>query len=91
VSGEVRPGAKIEDVLKKCVRDCTVLGPQDHVVIMGGANDISRNETINCRNTLKTTLSALTSTNVVVLNIPARHDLVKESIVNKEIGKQIWT
>jgi lysophospholipase L1-like esterase len=87
VSGEVRPGAKLEDVLKNCVRDCTVLGPQDHVVIMGGTNDISRNETINCINTLKTTLSALTSTNVVVLNIPARHDLVKESIVNKEIRK----
>jgi hypothetical protein len=56
VSGEVRPGAKVKDVLKNCVRDCTVLGPQDHVVIMGGANDISRNETINCINTLKSTL-----------------------------------
>jgi hypothetical protein len=89
VSGEVRPGAKVKDVLKNCVRDCTVLGPQDHVVIMGGANDISRNETMNCTsiNTLKTTLSALTSTNVVVLNIPARYDLVKESIVNREIRK----
>jgi lysophospholipase L1-like esterase len=80
VSGEVRPGAKVKE-------DCTVLGPQDHVVIMGGANDISRNETINCINTLRTTLSALTSTNVEVLNIPARHDLVKDSIVNKEIRK----
>jgi lysophospholipase L1-like esterase len=88
VSGEVRPGAKVKDVLKNCVRDCTILGPQDHVVIMGGANDISRNETRNCINTLKTTLSALMSTSVVVLNIPARHDLVKESIVNKEIRKE---
>jgi hypothetical protein len=87
VSGEVRPGVKIKDVLKNCVRDCTVLGPQDHVVIMGGDNDIYRNETINCINTLKTKLSALSSTNVVVLNIPARHGLVKESIVNKEIRK----
>jgi hypothetical protein len=87
LSGEVRPGAKVKDVLKNCVRDCTVLGPQDHVVIMGGASDISRNETRNCINTLKTTHSALTSTNAVVLNIPARHDLVKESIVNKEIRK----
>jgi lysophospholipase L1-like esterase len=87
VSGEVRPGAKVKDVIKNCVRDCTVLGPQDHVVIMGGANDISRNVTRNCLNTLKTTLSVLTSTNVVVPNIPARHDLVKESIVNKEIRK----
>jgi replicative DNA helicase len=54
---------------------------------MGDANDISRNETMNCINTLKSTLSALTSTNVVVLNIPAMYDLVKESIVNREIRK----
>jgi hypothetical protein len=76
--GEIRPGAKVKDVLKNCVRDCTALDPQDHVVIMGGANDISRIETKNGINTLKSTLSALTSTNVVVLNIPTRHDLVKE-------------
>jgi hypothetical protein len=54
---------------------------------MSGANDIPRNETKNCINTLKRTLSALTSTNVVVRNIPTRHDLVKESIINKEISK----
>jgi hypothetical protein len=85
VFGEVRPSAKIRDMLINCERDCSILGPQDHVVIMGGANDIAKNETKNCINTLKRTLSALTSTNVVVLNIPSRHDLITESIVNKEI------
>jgi lysophospholipase L1-like esterase len=87
VFGEVRPSAKIRDVLKTCERECSMLGPQDHVVIMGGANDIAKNETKNCINTLKRTLSALTSTNVVVLIIPTRHDLITESIVNKEIRK----
>jgi lysophospholipase L1-like esterase len=74
-------------MLKNCERDCSILGPQDHVVIMGGANDMAKNETKNCINTLKKTLSALTSTNVVVLNIPTRHDLITESIANKEIRK----
>jgi hypothetical protein len=87
VFAEVRPGAKVKDVLKNCVRDCSVRGPQDHAVIIGGANDISRNETKNCINTLKRTLSAVTSTYVMVLNIPTRHDLIQESIVNKEIRK----
>jgi hypothetical protein len=32
-------------------------------------------------------LSALTCTNVVVLHIPTRYDLMKESIVNKEVKK----
>jgi hypothetical protein len=82
---EVRPSVKIRDVLKNCERDCSILGPQDHVVIMGGANHIAKKETKNCINTLKRTLSALTSTNVVVLNIPTRHDLITESIVNKVI------
>jgi flavin reductase (DIM6/NTAB) family NADH-FMN oxidoreductase RutF len=51
---------------------------------MGDANDIARNETTNCINTLKRTLSALTRTNVVVLNIPSRQDFIKESLANKE-------
>jgi lysophospholipase L1-like esterase len=63
-------------VLKNCVRDCAELGPQDCVVIMGGANDIARNETKERINTLKRTLAALTCTNVIVLNIPTRHDLI---------------
>jgi hypothetical protein len=29
VFGEVRPSAKIRDVLKKCERDCSILDPQD--------------------------------------------------------------
>jgi radical SAM superfamily enzyme len=52
---------------------------------LGEANDIAKNETKNCINTLKRTFSALTSTNVVVLNIPTRNDLITQSIVNKEI------
>jgi ribosomal protein L4 len=40
---------------------------------MGGTNDISRNETKNCINALKSTLSALTSTKVVVKEIRKAH------------------
>jgi hypothetical protein len=86
VYGEVRPSATIKGVLN-CERDCSSLGSWDHVVIMGGANDIARNETKNCINTIKRTLATLTCTNVVVFNIPIRHDLLKESVVNKEIRK----
>jgi lysophospholipase L1-like esterase len=45
--GEVRPSTKVKDVLKNCERDCSSLGSWDHVVIMGGANDITQNETKN--------------------------------------------
>jgi hypothetical protein len=50
---------------------------------MGGANDTARNETKNCIKTLQKTRVTLTCTHFV-LNIPTRHDLIKESIVNKE-------
>jgi hypothetical protein len=83
VYGEVRPSAKVNEVLKNCVRDCADLGPQDCAVIIDEANDIDRNETKDCINTLKITLMALTCSNVIVLNIPTRHDLIKESIENK--------
>jgi hypothetical protein len=51
VYAEVRLGAKVIDALKNCTRDCSnEWGPQDHVVIMNGANDTSGNETKNCIN-----------------------------------------
>jgi hypothetical protein len=37
--------------------------------------------------TLKKTLASLTCENVVVLTIPAKHDLLNESLVSKEISK----
>jgi hypothetical protein len=42
VYGEVWPGTG--------VRDCTSLGPQDFVVIMGGTNDKARDKTYKCLN-----------------------------------------
>jgi hypothetical protein len=83
VYGEVRPSTKVRDVLRNCGKDCSSL----HTVIMGGANNIARNETKNCMRTLKKTLVTLTCMNVVVLNISTRHGLIKDSIVNKEIRK----
>jgi hypothetical protein len=86
VYGEVRNSStKVRDVLRNCGRDCSSLGSQDHT-IMEGANDTARNETKNCMKTLKKTLVILTCMNVV-LNISTRYDLIKESIVNKEIRK----
>jgi hypothetical protein len=87
VFGEIRPGTKVIDVMKNCVRDSATFGPQDHIVIMGGANDIASNETKSCINVVKRTLSVVTCTNVIVLNIPSRYDLIGESRVNKEIRK----
>jgi hypothetical protein len=48
VYGEVRPSIKVKDVLRNCERDCSSLGSPNHIVIMGGVNDIARNETKNC-------------------------------------------
>jgi hypothetical protein len=76
VYGEVRNSTKVRDVLRNCGRDCSSLGSQDHTIIEG-ANDTARNETKNCIKTLKKTLAALTYMNAVVLNIPTKHDLIK--------------
>ncbi|XP_049859401.1 uncharacterized protein LOC126354070 [Schistocerca gregaria] len=52
---------------------------------MAGANDVSRNERKVASSTLKKTLEVLTHTNVIVVNVPHRHDLPQWSCVNKEV------
>jgi hypothetical protein len=66
---------------KKCERDCL----QGHVIIIGGANDTAR----NVKEISNKTLAILICMNVLVFNIPTRHDLIKESA--RKSGKQMWT
>ena len=82
VIGTVKPGAPTEEVVKNV--DCD-LNKNDCVVLISGSNDVSKNESKKFLTNLKSRLSQLTSTNVVVTNLPMRHDLPHFSIVNKEI------
>lgn len=83
--GTVKPGAPCSEVLREVNQTCKHLDNRDNVVIICGTNDVARNNSEKAVNSIKYTLGNLTYTNVVVVNIPQRHDLPDFSIVNKEV------
>ncbi|XP_039275811.1 uncharacterized protein LOC111045711 [Nilaparvata lugens] len=44
LTGTLKPGACFEDVTRESVGDCSDLGPLDAAVLIGGGNDIARND-----------------------------------------------
>jgi lysophospholipase L1-like esterase len=87
VSGIVKPGAHmnaITDTVGEIVRSLT---SDDVIIILGGSNDISRN---NIKDTLKNVYEFVNrnaESNIVLINAPQRHDLIPESCVNTEVMK----
>ena len=86
-SGTVMPGAKLKNVIEPCLTNKDKFTKKDVVVIMGAANDIACNEAAGAVSTLRSTLPLLNHTNVIVVNVPHRHDLIESSCVNAEIRK----
>lgn len=74
----IRPGCNlgmvlhgVDDILKK-----EKMGDEDHIVIMGGSNDVeSGTATKELKATLKKITAATKKTNVIVVSIPPRYDL----------------
>lgn len=86
VCGLVKPGAKISEVLKNSTSMGNEMQNGDHLVIIGGSNDVSYNESAMVISSLNENLSKLKKGKVWLVDIPTRHDLSDESCVNKEIN-----
>jgi hypothetical protein len=81
----VKPGADIM-TLSNSVKDTTsTLGKNDALVFSGGANNISKKQLKTRTETHLKFCKKNTQTNIVLLGIPHRHDLVNWSCVNNEI------
>jgi hypothetical protein len=79
--------AKIDNIINSLESECKTLGKKDVVVISAGANDI-----YNQKDTGKEVIHKMTqfwqshsNTNIVTVGIPHRHDLVKDSRINRVI------
>jgi hypothetical protein len=60
------------------------LGDNDAMIVCGGINDISKNESNVGLRHLKKSVSATQDTNIFIVTVPHRHDLQVSSCVNKE-------
>ena len=86
-TASIKPGAKLKQIVEEVDVDYMNFTDKDYVIIIGGANDVSCDETRVATSVLEETLANLTCTNVIVMNIPLRHDLQHWSIVNMEVKK----
>lgn len=81
----VKPGAKLNEVIQPCMMISDTLTKNDNVVIIGGTNDVSKNEAEDAMKTLESSLPNLMHTNVIVATLPYRYDLSDESCVNLKV------
>jgi len=81
----VIPGARLENITNLADSEISILGKNDTVIVIGGANDINKNETITRLTHLKKFVDNSRNTNIMVMTAPHRHDLHGSSCVNKEI------
>jgi hypothetical protein len=82
--GIAKPGSTLVSIAKSTCSDIKTLKKTDVCVIWGGTNDIGKNET-SAGISAMCDLVSLKNTNVIVINVPNRHDLSPISCVNNEV------
>ena len=86
VSSFIKPGACTNQLVHSQEEELLNLGKKDVIVINGGSNDIDNNAN---RNGILVRMTQFiqnhNNTNIIVLNIPHRHDLAMDSRPNLEI------
>ena len=85
VLGFVNSGSEMEFIKDTARVKLHQLTKNDVVVVWGGPKDIARNSSIvGIRNILEFVINA-NCTNVIIMSAPHRHDLIRNSCVNKEV------
>ena len=87
VNSWIKPSAKTEKLVGTMENDFKCLEKSDVIVINGGANDVSsmRSQTINAVVNMARFVQKYNNTNIIIVNIPHRHDLDRTSVINSEI------
>jgi lysophospholipase L1-like esterase len=87
VSSFVKPGAQMNVITQTAREEIKSLKCDDVVVVWGGANDISRNNTKEALKLVTDFVNEHKKVNTVLIKAPHRHDLIPESCVNKAVQK----
>jgi hypothetical protein len=87
VSGIVKPGARMEEIVNTVSRGSEKLTKKDIVVVWGGTQDVAKNETEKGLHQIKNMVEHLKQTNLIVMSVPHRYDLEDKSCVNEEVQR----
>ena len=85
VTGYVKPGSGSKIVTETASVEVQKLSKKDVVIVWGGTNDISRNNSSQGLRHLSDFVQNLSNTNVVLMCAPHRHDLSETALVNTEV------
>lgn len=85
VTGLIKPGARINEVLGPVIQKSQIVEESDYLIIMGGSNDLARNQGGIAMQCLDENLSNLGHKQTIVTSIPYRFDLIDTSCVNLAI------
>jgi len=84
VTGITKPKANLEAITSSIDVNVDVYTKDDVLILSGGTMDVARNETNNGLRYLNPFLKRTSSTNVLILDVPRRLDLVNSSCGHKE-------
>jgi hypothetical protein len=84
VMGTVMPGSRLEHIMNSARSDISHLSRKDFVVVWGGANDISKNESNSGLKYLRKFALRNKHTNIIAVAPPHRYDLPDFPCVNQE-------
>jgi hypothetical protein len=87
VLGIVKPGSTLKEITNTINSTVNSLTKNDVCIIWGGSRDVAKNESENGLRHLKDFVTRQYLTNVVVINVPYRHDLQESSCVNSAVEK----
>jgi hypothetical protein len=87
VCGFIKPGARNSEIMKTAEEEISAFKYKDVVILWGGANDISRNNTKETFKNLPNFMNAHKKANIFLINSLPRHDLLLSSCVNTEVAK----
>ena len=85
VIGFTNPGSTMKEVKESAKVKIAQLTKEDTVVLWGGSNDVAKNNSVVGMKHMLDLVINSTRTNVILLSVPHRHDLIKESCVNREV------
>ena len=76
VTGTVMPEARLENITNLADEEVSTLGKSDTVIVIGGANDINKNETnVGLKHLRKLIKKNRHNTNIMIVTAPHRYDL----------------
>ena len=87
VTSFVKPGAAMEEIVSSSSESVKSLSNKDVLIVWGGSNDISRNNTKESIDQLCNFIEKETTVNLVIMKVPLRHDLMPSSCVNNGVLK----